>query len=121
MEYCRAARCKGLHQPQAVWPLGMLPHWKDEAGYSQWRVEGAAFGKAIREVLGERRNPRMVFEHPGESTVPTSIFVCEQGVWSSLRWDDRLQRDRRFRYLWTRQKRLQGSHFAQRRAGACVR
>ena len=29
--------------------------------------------------LGERRNPRIVFEHPGEDTVPTSIFVCDNG------------------------------------------
>jgi hypothetical protein len=27
--------------------------------------------------VGERRNPTIVFEHPGEATIPTSIFVCE--------------------------------------------
>ena len=30
-------------------------------------------------MLGERRNPRIVFEHPGEDTLPTSVFVCDTG------------------------------------------
>ena len=37
------------------------------------------FGKAIWDVLGERKNPRIVFEHPGQDTIPTSIFVADNG------------------------------------------
>ena len=65
----------------------------DRRGFDHWGVmpdtasrdygafiKGArAFGKAIWEVLGERASPRIVFEHPGESTLPTSGFVCATG------------------------------------------
>ena len=38
-------------------------------------IKGArAFGKAIWDILGERKNPKIVFEHPGEATLPTSGF-----------------------------------------------
>src|SRR6185503_5334547 len=37
------------------------------------------FGSALWEALGEKRNPTIVFEHPGETTLPTSCFVCETG------------------------------------------
>ncbi len=43
-------------------------------------LKGArAFGAALWEAVGERKSPRIVFEHPGEDTVPTSIFVCDTG------------------------------------------
>ena len=92
---------------------GALPDWRDDAAYNQWAKGARAFGKALWEVLGERRNPRIVFEHPGESTIPTSIFVCDNGgmvvicagTTGYLASVD-------LRYLWMRQKRLQGSHFA---------
>ena len=92
---------------------GALPDWRDDAAYNQWAKGARAFGKAFWEVLGERRNPRIVFEHPGESTIPTSIFVCDNGgmvvicagTTGYLAAVD-------LRYLWMRQKRLQGSHFA---------
>jgi crotonyl-CoA carboxylase/reductase len=64
-------------------------------------------------VLGERRNPRIVFEHPGEDTIPTSIFVCDNGgmvVICAGTTGYHAAVD--LRYLWMRQKRLQGSHFA---------
>lgn len=31
----------------------------------------------VWDVLGERRSPNIVFNHPGETMIPTSIFVCE--------------------------------------------
>ena len=47
-------------------------------------LEGVVRGReGVRQgdlgVLGERRGPNIVFEHPGQDTVPTSIFVCERG------------------------------------------
>ena len=55
----------------------------------------------------------MVFEHPGETTIPTSIFVCESGGMvvvcaGTTGFNATLD----LRYHWMRQKRLQGSHFA---------
>jgi crotonyl-CoA carboxylase/reductase len=64
-------------------------------------------------VLGEKRAPNIVFEHPGETTIPTSIFVCETGGMvvvcaGTTGYNATVD----LRYLWMRQKRLQGSHFA---------
>jgi crotonyl-CoA carboxylase/reductase len=92
---------------------GMLPHWKDEAGYAKWLAGARAFGKAFWEALGERSNPTIVFEHPGEDTVPTSEFVCETGGMvvicaGTTGYNATID----LRYHWMRQKRFQGSHFA---------
>jgi crotonyl-CoA carboxylase/reductase len=52
-----------------------------------------------------------VFEHPGQDTVPTSIFVCERGGMvvicaGTTGYDTMVD----VRYLWYPQKRYQGSH-----------
>ena len=91
----------------------MLPHWKDSAGYAKWLKGVRGFGAKIWEVLGEKRAPNIVFEHPGETTIPTSIFVCETGGMvvvcaGTTGYNATVD----LRYLWMRQKRLQGSHFA---------
>ncbi len=91
----------------------MLPHWKDDAAYDKWLKGARAFGKAFWDVLGERKSPRIVFEHPGEDTVPTSIFVCDTGGMvvicaGTTGYNATLD----LRYHWMRQKRFQGSHFA---------
>ena len=60
-------------------------------------------------MLGEKRAPNIVFEHPGETTIPTSIFVCETGGMvvvcaGTTGYNATVD----LRYLWMRQKRLQG-------------
>ncbi|MBT8495276.1 MAG: crotonyl-CoA carboxylase/reductase, partial [Deltaproteobacteria bacterium] len=112
-EYCEKLGAKGCINRKDFDHWGMLPHWKDEVGYAKWLKGARAFGKAIWEVLGERKNPRVVFEHPGESTIPTSIFVCNTGglvviCAGTTGYNATVD----LRYLWMRQKRLQGSHFA---------
>lgn len=112
-EYCMNLGAKGCINRKEFDHWGMLPHWKDAAGYREWMKGARAFGKKIWEVLGERRNPRVVFEHPGEATIPTSIFVCETGGMvvvcaGTTGYNATVD----LRYLWMRQKRLQGSHFA---------
>ena len=55
----------------------------------------------------------MVFEHPGESTFPVSCFVVKRGgmvVFCAGTTGYNLTMDARF--VWMRQKRIQGSHFA---------
>ena len=52
-----------------------------------------------------------MFEHPGEDTIPTSIFVCDAGgmvVICAGTTGYSAMVD--LRYHWVRQKRLQGSH-----------
>lgn len=90
---------------------GIPPHWTDAAGQKEWTAGARAFGKKIWDIVGEKRSPAIVFEHPGEATIPTSIFVCEPGgmiVICAGTTGYSAMVD--LRYLWTRQKRLQGSH-----------
>ncbi len=75
--------------------------------------EARKFGKAIWEITGKGNDVDMVFEHPGASTFPVSALVCKRGgmvVICAGTTGYKLTVDAR--YLWMRQKRLQGSHFA---------
>ena len=78
-----------------------------------WLKGARAFGAAFWDALGEKRNPAIVFEHPGETTLPTSCFMCDTGGMvvicaGTTGYNATLD----LRYHWMRQKRLQGSHFA---------
>jgi len=89
---------------------GVPPAW-DDPGWASWFSGAKAFGKAIWDVLGERRNPNIVFDHPGQDTIPTSIFVCERGGMvvicaGTSGYDTMVD----VRYLWYMQKRYQGYH-----------
>ena len=111
--YAKTLGAQGWVNRKEFTHWGMMPHWTDDAKYGEWSKGARAFGKAVWEALGERRNPRIVFEHPGEDTIPTSIFVCDTGgmvVICAGTTGYNAVVD--LRYLWMRQKRLQGSHFA---------
>ena len=77
-------------------------------------IKGARnFGKAIWEAVGERASPEIVFEHPGEATLPTSGFVCSTGgmvVICAGTTGYNITMD--LRYHWMMQKRFQGSHLS---------
>lgn len=110
-EYCKRLGAAGYINRTEFDHWGIPPHWTDVEGQKQWTKSARAFGKKIWDILGERRSPAIVFEHPGEDTIPTSIFVCEQGgmvVICAGTTGFSAMVD--LRYLWTRQKRLQGSH-----------
>ncbi|MCI0819465.1 MAG: zinc-binding dehydrogenase, partial [Chloroflexi bacterium] len=79
-----------------------------------------AFGAKIWEIVGERKSPAIVFDHPGEDTVPTSIFICDTGGMVAIcAGTSGFNAVVDLRYLWMRQKRFQGSHFANdEQAGA---
>ncbi len=107
-----SARVGAINRKFDHW--GMLPHWKDDAEYGEV-AQGRA--RVRRGVLGgARRAARaraIVFEHPGEDTVPTSFFVCDTGGMvvicaGTTGYNATLD----LRYHWMRQKRFQGSHFA---------
>ena len=90
---------------------GIPPLVDDIDGQRAWTAGARAFGKRIWDIVGERRDPAIVFEHPGAATIPTSIFVCEPGGMvvicaGTTGYDAMVD----LRYHWTRQKRLQGSH-----------
>ena len=58
---------------------GKMPDTGDAKAYGEWAKGARGFGKAIWDALGDRVSPKIVFEHPGESTLPTSEFVCATG------------------------------------------
>ena len=100
---------------------GPMPDTKDPKAYGEWLKGARAFGKAIWDVLGEKTNPRIVFEHPGEATLATSCFVCSTGgmmVICAGTSGYNVTMD--LRYLWMRQKRLQGSHLSNDLQAAAV-
>jgi crotonyl-CoA carboxylase/reductase len=72
-----------------------------------------AFGRRIWEILGEKKGPDVVFEHPGRATFEASVFlaerfgrivICGATTGFDLSFD--------VRHLWMRQKSILGSHFA---------
>jgi crotonyl-CoA carboxylase/reductase len=59
-----------------------------------------------------------VLEHPGQDTIPTSLLLCDNaGMVVICAGTTGYNADVDLRYLWMRQKRLQGSHFAD--VGQC--
>jgi len=110
-EYCKQLGAVGYINRNDFNHWGVPPHWEETDGQREWVGGARAFGKALWEQLGARRNPDIVFEHPGEATIPTSIFVCEPGgmvVICAGTTGYTAVVD--LRYHWVRQKRLQGSH-----------
>jgi crotonyl-CoA carboxylase/reductase len=111
--FCERVGAIGTIDRGAFDHWGMPPHWTDIEAYNGWIGGAKAFGKAFWEAAGERRGPAIVFDHPGEDTIPTSIFLCDAGgmvVICAGTTGYNAVSD--LRYLWVRQKRLQGSHFA---------
>jgi crotonyl-CoA carboxylase/reductase len=112
-EFCQKLGAVGSINRKAFDHWGQLPHWTDNEKFGEWFNGAKAFGKAFWEALGEKRSPRIVFEHPGEDTVPTSIFMCDTGGMVVIcAGTTGFNAVVDLRYLWMRQKRFQGSHFA---------
>lgn len=89
--------------------------------WGTWMKGARAFGKAIWDAVGERKNPAIVFEHPGEATLPTSAFVCDTGGMTVIcagTTGYNVTMD--LRYHWMMQKRFQGSHLSNDEQAAAV-
>ncbi|HXQ40358.1 MAG TPA: crotonyl-CoA carboxylase/reductase [Candidatus Udaeobacter sp.] len=92
---------------------GPLPDVDDVAGYADYMKKVREFGKAIWAITGKGNDVDFVFEHPGEQTFPVSCFVVKRGgmvVFCAGTTGYNITFDARF--VWMRQKRIQGSHFA---------
>lgn len=119
--FCLERGAVGVINREAFHHWGPLPDTTDAAAYDAWSKGARAFGKAIWDVLGEKVNPRIVFEHPGQATLPTSAFVCATGGMvvicaGSSGYNVTLD----VRHQWVRQKRLQGSHLSNDDQAAAV-
>lgn len=109
-EYCKKLGAVGYVNRKDFAHWGVPPKW-DSPDWKSWFDGAKAFGKAVWDAVGERRSPRIVFEHPGEDTIPTSIFLCDRGgmvvICAGTSGFDTMVD---VRYLWYMQKRYQGSH-----------
>jgi crotonyl-CoA carboxylase/reductase len=101
-------------------------HWGpmpdvDSPEWGTWFKGARAFGQAMWEAFGERVSPKIVFEHPGQATLPTSGFVADIGgmvVICAGTTGYNVTMDLRFH--WMRQKRFQGSHLSNDEQAAAV-
>ena len=93
---------------------GQLPDVDgDPAVFADYMKKSREFGKAIWEITGKGNDVDFVFEHPGEATFPVSCFIVKRGgmvVFCAGTTGYNITFDARF--VWMRQKRIQGSHFA---------
>ncbi len=98
---------------------GQMPPVEDLDAYGTYMKKARAFGKAIWAITGKGKDVDFVFEHPGEATFPVSCFVVKRGgmvVFCAGTTGYNLTMDARF--VWMRQKRIQGSHFANLKQAA---
>ena len=90
----------------------------DQAADKERFKASRGFAKRVKEILGDA--PDIVFEHVGQATFPTSVFVVKPfGKVVICGATSGFQLDFDVRYLWMRQKQIIGSHFAN--AYECMR
>ncbi|MEU4639498.1 crotonyl-CoA carboxylase/reductase [Micromonospora sp. NPDC023814] len=119
-EHCRRLGAVGVIDRSEFDHWGRMPD-QDTPEYARWMAGVRAFGRKFWEVLGERRNPRIVFEHPGRDTLPTSVYLCDNaGMVVTCAGTSGYNGDLDLRFLWMHQKRLQGSHAANVRETAAM-
>lgn len=112
-DFCMKLGAVGVINRREFSHWGRLPDWQDKDRFDAVTRGARAFGKKIWDILGEKRNPAIVFEHPGQDTLPTSIFVCDSGGMVVIcGGTSGYNADVDLRYLWMRMKRFQGSHYA---------
>ena len=87
----------------------------DSRKYNAWLKEVTRFRNDFYKVIGQRKDPDIVIEHPGMDTLPTSVFMCAKNgmvvlCGASSGYTGTLD----LRYLWMFLKRLQGAHATTR-------
>jgi crotonyl-CoA carboxylase/reductase len=110
-EYAKSLGAVGYINRKDFDHWGVPPHWSDAEGQKKWTAAAREFRNRIWELVGAKKNPAIVFEHPGEATIATSGFVCGVGGMvvicaGTTGYTATID----LRYHWVHQKRLQGSH-----------
>ncbi len=119
-DYVLGLGAKGVVNRKDFSCWGQLPTVNSPA-YAEWTKSARAFGKAIWEITGRGNDVDIVFEHPGEQTFPVSSLVVKRGgmvVFCAGTTGFNITFDAR--YVWMRQKRIQGSHFANLKQAAAA-
>lgn len=116
-DYVMSLGAKGVINRKDFNCWGQLPKVNSNE-FNQWQVEARRFGKSIWDIT-DKRDVDIVFEHPGKSTFPVSTLVVKRGgmvVFCAGTTGFNITFDAR--YVWMRQKRIQGSHFAHLKQAA---
>ncbi len=111
-DYVLSLGAKGVINRKDFNCWGQMPK-VNSPEYNEWTKEARRFGKAIWDITGKGNDVDLVFEHPGEATFPVSALVVKRGgmvVFCAGTTGFNITFDAR--YVWMRQKRIQGSHFA---------
>ena len=94
--YCESLGAKGCIDRRKFDHWGMMPHWRDQAGYAKWLKGARAFGAAIWDILGEKRVPAADLRAPGRNHDPDiHVRLRFRRHGGDLRRHDRIQRNRR--------------------------
>lgn len=112
-DYVMSLGAKGVVNRKEFDCWGRLPDIDEKVKYSDYMKEVRRFGRAIWGITGKSNDVDIVFEHPGETTFPVSCYLVKRGGMVVLCGGTsgyNLTMDARF--IWMRQKRIQGSHFA---------
>jgi crotonyl-CoA carboxylase/reductase len=120
-KYCVSLGAEGYINRRDFDHWGRLPDTSDDRAMAEWLQGVRAFGRRFWEVLGERRAPRIVLEHSGADTFPTSVYMCDNdGMVVTCGGTTGYNGDVDLRFLWMRQKRLQGSHASNAREAHAI-
>lgn len=85
--------------------------YQDKAAYYKSVKSMLRMKKDLWNILGEKRDPDIVIEHPGMDTLPTSMFLCaKKGMVVTCGATSGYAGSLDLRHLWLGVKRLQGSH-----------
>lgn len=115
-EYCMRLGAQGYLNRRDFDHWGRMPDTSDDQAMADWLKGARRFGRGFWEALGERRAPRIVLEHSGADTLPTSMYLCDNaGMVVICGGTTGYNGDVDLRFLWMRQKRLQGSHVSNAR------
>jgi crotonyl-CoA carboxylase/reductase len=98
---------------------GPPPSMQSRDEYAVYLDKVKEFGRAVRKAAGRSGEVDIVFEHPGRDTFAVSSFIVRRGgmvVFCAATSGFDLSFDAR--YVWMRQKRIQGSHFANMKQAA---
>ena len=112
-EYCSQLGAEGVINRKNFNHWGTMPDWDNKKNYAKWLEGVKEFGREIWKTLGQKENPAIVIEHPGEETLPTSIYIVDTGGMVAICGGTTgYYASFDLRYHWMQQKRLQGTNYA---------
>lgn len=110
-ELCMKFGAKGYINRTEFDHWGPVSDFSDPDSQRKWLHSVLKFRRKIWKIVGEKKLPKIVFEHSGEDTLPTSLFVCDtSGMVVLCGATSGYTGTLDLRHLWLMQKRIQGSH-----------